>query len=1084
MKKHTLLFLLTSIVLASSTSFGQFPPIRLDMVIHDSSGVPFTITWGLDENATDSIDGSLGEIQRPPLPPVPSFDVRWINPPGSSKLGKGVVLDLRDFVTHVQVDTYQVRFQPGPAGYPMTLAWSRVLVHDYYGCAVTLVGPPNSIKDQHGVLQTSVDMRANDSVKIVDDQVSTLLLIASCPFGSNSISGQVFLDMNGNGLQDAGEAGISGRQVVLGGDQSQTVSSDFAGNYLFTNLPNGSFTVHENFLIGWTQTYPAGDYSITLENGQQETYADFGDFQKGSLGGIKFDDSNGNGVRDEGEATLPNWKIYVNGAKTDSTTTDVNGHYSFSDLGPGTYTIQEKQDPDWVQMKPGAPGYYTIEMTSGLDDDTLSFGNKQANKFTGGNNANWSDPNNWSFGHPPGATDVVVLPSSVTFDVSNATVLAIRVADGGSLSIPPGTTVTVLGSFQVEEGSTLIFTTPPSAKSQGIAAAASQPGITCYGDWNVKGTFVPGNSRITFAGDNPKTILSTTFFDLEVDGSHTTTQGNVSVQNQITLLNTLTLGPDDSLLISNSSTTAVDNNGQILGGTIKRSIAPGETGPYRFTDPQTLVQFNGTGNPDFVSTTPSDKPFPVSTHVKWHVVPGTVNTSNHSVSGTGITHFSVWGIGTSGDSLSGTFINSGGGGSITINSGGGGSYSAVVQLGYNPDSLPPGTTEGSLKILTGPYYTESLPSSWNMLSLPVDAEDHTKSAVFPTSDSEAFAYNGSGYVTAATLKNGQGYWLRFNSPPTVSILGAAVLEDSIPLVEGWNLIGSVTYPVLRSSLITIPPNIIQGAIFGYQHGYQPTTTLQPLQAYWVKASAPGTVILTAPGGIFKSQTEPRSPLDDFNSITIVDAYGDVQTLYYAGRSGRDARQFEAPPLPPPEAFDVRFASNRFAEVPDMATEKTIPLRISGAVYPLTLRWNVKDNSTHASLEIDEKSIDLRTDGSISVTELRDRIQLKLSSAPVVALPSDFRLEQNYPNPFNPTTIIEYALPTAARVTVKIYDLLGREVQTLVDETQSEGFKQVAWSGESASGNRMTSGLYFYRLTATSLDDGRTTVQVKKMLLMK
>jgi hypothetical protein len=87
--------------------------------------------------------------------------------------------------------------------------------------------------------------------------------------------------------------------------------------------------------------------------------------------------------------------------------------------------------------------------------------------------------------------------------------------------------------------------------------------------------------------------------------------------------------------------------------------------------------------------------------------------------------------------------------------------------------------------------------------------------------------------------------------------------------------------------------------------------------------------------------------------------------------------------------------------------------------------------------------------------------------------STFQISQNYPNPFNPSTTITYELPIESRVTLRIFDLLGREVATLVDEQQKAGFKSVAWS---ATG--FASGVYFYRLQA-----GDYTA-TRKLLLLK
>ncbi len=99
----------------------------------------------------------------------------------------------------------------------------------------------------------------------------------------------------------------------------------------------------------------------------------------------------------------------------------------------------------------------------------------------------------------------------------------------------------------------------------------------------------------------------------------------------------------------------------------------------------------------------------------------------------------------------------------------------------------------------------------------------------------------------------------------------------------------------------------------------------------------------------------------------------------------------------------------------------------------------------------------------------------------VMLPQEYKLEQNYPNPFNPTTTIKYSIPNVEtghapslqRVTLKIYDILGREVATLIDEKQPAGYYEKTFNG-----SQLSSGIYIYRLTAGSYSS------IKKMMLIK
>lgn len=109
---------------------------------------------------------------------------------------------------------------------------------------------------------------------------------------------------------------------------------------------------------------------------------------------------------------------------------------------------------------------------------------------------------------------------------------------------------------------------------------------------------------------------------------------------------------------------------------------------------------------------------------------------------------------------------------------------------------------------------------------------------------------------------------------------------------------------------------------------------------------------------------------------------------------------------------------------------------------------------------------------------RDLIPVDVGNDPLRPLPDVFTLRQNYPNPFNPATTIAYALPKAAEVTITIYNLLGQTVRSLAPGNQPAGQHQVVWDGKDQSGATVSSGIYFYRLTAGDF------VGSKKMVLIK
>ncbi len=95
-----------------------------------------------------------------------------------------------------------------------------------------------------------------------------------------------------------------------------------------------------------------------------------------------------------------------------------------------------------------------------------------------------------------------------------------------------------------------------------------------------------------------------------------------------------------------------------------------------------------------------------------------------------------------------------------------------------------------------------------------------------------------------------------------------------------------------------------------------------------------------------------------------------------------------------------------------------------------------------------------------------------------SIPEDYALFQNYPNPFNPITTIRFSLPVNADVTLKIFDVTGREIQTIVSSTMTAGTHEVQWNGRNSAGLRVASGVYLYRLEA-----GRN-VMTKRMVLLK
>lgn len=103
---------------------------------------------------------------------------------------------------------------------------------------------------------------------------------------------------------------------------------------------------------------------------------------------------------------------------------------------------------------------------------------------------------------------------------------------------------------------------------------------------------------------------------------------------------------------------------------------------------------------------------------------------------------------------------------------------------------------------------------------------------------------------------------------------------------------------------------------------------------------------------------------------------------------------------------------------------------------------------------------------------------KKDYAKQIGFPRDYTLYQNFPNPFNSMTEIKYVLPEARHVSVRIFDLLGRESATLVSGRKEAGYHIIQWDGNDNSGKQVTSGTYLYQIQTEDF------TKTKKMLLLR
>ncbi len=127
---------------------------------------------------------------------------------------------------------------------------------------------------------------------------------------------------------------------------------------------------------------------------------------------------------------------------------------------------------------------------------------------------------------------------------------------------------------------------------------------------------------------------------------------------------------------------------------------------------------------------------------------------------------------------------------------------------------------------------------------------------------------------------------------------------------------------------------------------------------------------------------------------------------------------------------------------------------------------------------------MTADEAANWSELSNVIAIKTQSLSLdvetdeLILPDDFHLAQNYPNPFNPATKIEFSIPVTAHVTISVFNILGQETARLVDEIKPAGNYSIIWDGVDSYGQKVSSGIYFYRINANDFSES------KKMALVQ
>lgn len=427
-------------------------------------------------------------------------------------------------------------------------------------------------------------------------------------------------------------------------------------------------------------------------------------------------------------------------------------------------------------------------------------------------------------------------------------------------------------------------------------------------------------------------------------------------------------------------------------------------------------------------------------------------------------------------------------------------------------------------------------NAYRLISLPISATNKTPGAVL---EDDLGAYNNTKwrffelkggklpyaeFGNTSQMVSGKSFWLIVKDAGKVINTGTGTsnfthLSYPIPLDSGWTFIGNpFNFDIPYSNLTRKSGSALDARSYnGIWTSH--SGAIIPFEGYAVSnlSGAIDTLFVNPKVGVVPPKQSVQKSEDVLWKIKILaeckDAKDDDNEIVISQSANVDYDELDKPEPPVIGEFvSVYFPHSDWGKILDKFCVDARPNPVDGANWEFEVLSNIEDKIDlkfegleNIPLETEVVLIDklikstqyLRQSDKYSFTNLskpnprkmnllvgsQSFIQNKLTE--IGAIPSEFELSQNFPNPFNPTTVIRYGLPSASRITIKIYDLLGQEIKTLVDETLDKGYHSVEWNGKNSIGFGAASGLYFYRIEATDIQNpGKKFVQVKRMLLMK
>ena len=926
---------------------------------------------------------------------------------------------------------------------PVSGNGARISTYEISGVSVPIVSAALAWVNLPALVRTGVsEIDAANNYRDITDISGLSHLNGGGEFGS--ISGYKFEDLDGDGSWDQpAEPALDGWEIFITGpngpDSALTGLGPWpTGYYVFNNLTPGSYSITELMQGGWSATHaPASPF--ILGAGTASLNNNFGNFNGPTARGMAFRDLDGDGVKDPLEPALQGWMVHAvktggGGNKTQATNALGEFVFTFTALESGFWDFSLPVPAGWVGTLPPSPGTYSIDIQSGSTPTGIDFGVFLASSISGSKFEDLDGDSVQSPGDPAIAGWLMTLErNSILFDT-------VRTGVAGAFSFDSLPSGAYTLSEELPSGWTQLLPGSPSAyvftvDTGGNSFTGSDFGNFRYG---------------AMSGE--------VYFDLNHNGARDLGEFGM------TGIEILLTGPKTS-----------------------RSVYSGTNGVWSVDDLLAdALTVTENAPPGYLLTQPPGGSYPAT------VTSGSVFTSLNfgNSSTTDTTKFRTM------------------------------TYDSLVESRDRrgkllaPEKRKPDKVEFCMTIRNNTG--RDVDGLQTRLRIPIYFDDPLYPfVVTPTPDdvvynprSQDVYMHWSTPIPADSSVNICAWGVKPKRYPDSYhhwFLGGLMLDRSTPVHS------TSTFLAYRLPL----PNRMNVVDEIYRSGALPTGLLvgvartdMPNFFAWARIRKLSDFKKSIMERLIVHTVVPKNFYAFDNNRRMVGQQKKVSPRKHNNRIFADALTLKTSIVASQlTIFPPGLGELIFEYGPNPLSGKTL-LQISAIADTLLTNWSGRTAAEYYNMDSTLRMINGSFEGPIDTFSFASDLRFKgtrpLSDVPflranpgtepviiqadhvaVEEVPERFNLYQNYPNPFNPTTTIGFDLPQPAIVTMKIYNVLGTEIGTVLNaEALDEGIQEIDFEAGS-----LPTGIYFYRIVASTFDDetgepGPVLQETKKMMLVK